>query len=121
VQCDLEQYESALQSFHQGRLHIEKLIQAKPEIPDYHSVLGDICNDQGLALARLNRLTEAVDSYRQAVREQRLALDKVPQSLLFKRLLREHYEKLAGVLESLGQTAEAASVREKQQQLRIPR
>ena len=96
-----------------GRNLKARLAEQYPDQAEYHSSLGVTLHNQGLILHRLGRKEEARTSVREAAARQRLALDRAPQDLRYRRRLSADYAGLATVAREVGRPDEVAEVTQK--------
>jgi tetratricopeptide (TPR) repeat protein len=112
IGLDAEEPAAALRALERARDIRTELVRDNPTVTQFHSNLGETYHHLARQLRKMGRREEALAAYRQAVSEQRVALEKVPQVTLYRQRLNTTYHDLAGLLRELGRAAEAADTSE---------
>ncbi|MBY0527140.1 MAG: protein kinase [Gemmataceae bacterium] len=117
LQRESGQAAEALRTLQQTRGTQEKLVQATSAFLDARSELADCLNELGLTLEALNRRDEALKAYQQAIQEQRIAFDKAPQVVQYRKHLSSQYVNQSRLLRDQGRLADAATTHRERQKL----
>jgi tetratricopeptide (TPR) repeat protein len=87
---------------------LRALVRDFPEIPDYHGWLGGALSNLGHSLRMRGELDEAIRLLVEAIREERQALEAVPDHSTYRKYLRIQYDNLCKALLAAGQHDELA-------------
>src|SRR5262249_33704759 len=105
----MERDAEAISTLERARDLLAPLMRDHPDDIGYRSRLGAVLNDLGLALDALDRQAEAVEAFRAAMTQQRVAVTKAPEVAQHRRFFRNHVHALSNVLLELDRLPEAVA------------
>jgi tetratricopeptide (TPR) repeat protein len=98
VQWDTGRYREAEDSWREAE-KASRALAENPGTPEYKSLFGNTLQNLGLALRKGKKLREACDKLREAIKQQRVAIEKNPENPSYPNRLLGHYRQLAITLQ----------------------